>query len=69
MTRTVTLLGEDGAPMREGLVVELLKGDEVVTQSTTDGSGTATFVVDDEGPFRVRIALQPEKLLAAETDA
>lgn len=65
MNRTVTLLGEDGAPMRE-CQVELLQDGKVVAQSTTDESGMVRFDVEGQGPFRVRLAVRAEDVPGAE---
>jgi hypothetical protein len=70
MNRTITLIREDGTPMQAGLLVELLLNGTVVAQSTIDAGGTVTFEAESNaesnGPFRARVVVPPEALVARE---
>jgi hypothetical protein len=55
MAITVTLLDEGGAPLPEGLVLELLRGEDVIAEARVDGGGLVTFDADAAGPLAVRL--------------
>jgi hypothetical protein len=60
VTISVTLLDEAGAPLPEGLGVELLSEGEVVAEGRIDGRGTVTFAGDLPRPLRVRLRTAQE---------
>lgn len=56
MAIRVQMLDESGAPLPEGIAVELLREGEVVASSQIGAEGRVTFESDASGKLAVRVA-------------